>query len=1182
SLDQLQVTTKNLSGESLKVPVHLSIFPLLGPGRFIRERFWKQPDQFLISKKTYLKYFPQDEYRNERDVHFWMKKPMIWKGTLFEGQHLDPKKLILPPGEYLLRAFVISPEGDTVKDSSYVQVFDPKSRILPFPQMCWIAPLQLKVHPGGTARFLLGTSAKKIEVIQETETGQGQQVFTRFLLQRGVHEIRIPVSMADRGGKQVRLFLVKNDRIYVQSLQIQVPLENSRLTFSYSSFRDKIPPGSTEKWTIKIANQQDHGVKAEVLAGMYDASLDALQPHEWQEWSLNSSFPETYSWEGANTFGGVHSQQWGYPVELPSPLPDLNWFGYLPFPQNIRDFRIMNEMGSSPGVGTAGKNGIYSPQDSLGNASLQSAANASTGPKMSFQDPSLGWENQVLRKHFQETAFFYPQLVTQQNGELALNFTLPQSLTTWKLMLFAYTRKLSSGMDEKTIISQKSLMVLPNAPRFLREGDQCDFAVKVISLSPQRVKGQLCLQLLDSDTHLPLDSAFENYRGCRSFTLGQGQSAEISFPIRVPENFKGLLEYKVVARAGDYSDGEENILPILSKQVLVRATFPLTMNGDSVRQFRWPSLLASARTPGLLENGLTVEWSANPAWYGLLALPSLTSGPYGNAEEIFNRFDAYYLADWVRSQTPELSNILAQWSSKDTAMLEGNLEQNQFLGSFIREQTPWVRSDQQESFERNQVAQLFDPNQSRSQMNHALDLLQQLQTSQGGISWFAGMAPDRWITQNLMVGMGQLKRLKNLGNDQSSMMNRIISEAIPYLDRQIRQDVLQKSDSILPRDKILGSLQIQYLYMRSFFPDFPISTTTWPAYQDILLEAKKDWTRENIFLQGMIALSLFRAGDSVSARNILRSLRERVIRDPSRGFYWKFGTERNQWYKAPVETAALLVTAFEEISKDTSMVNGIKVWLLNQKQTHHWSGTRATADASYALLGQGADWFNQHPSVEVSLGKTRLTSPAGNTDGGPGYFVHHFPATLIQPSMGNIRVRIFNSHPKQGSNDLPFWGSLYWQYFQNSAQVKASPSPFNLHKELWVTRNTPNGPQQIQVTSSTRLRIGDQVLVRMIIQSDRGMDDVHLNDMRAACFEPKAVLSGYRYQGGLGFYATISDYSTDFFFNFLPRGTYVLTYQETVQLNGNYSNGISSMECMYAPSFTSHSSGMRVRVGGAE
>ena len=360
---------------------------------------------------------------------------------------------------------------------------------------------------------------------------------------------------------------------------------------------------------------------------------------------------------------------------------------------------------------------------------------------------------------------------------------------------------------------------------------------------------------------------------------------------------------------------------------------------------------------------------------------------------------------------------------------------------------------------------------------------------------------------------------------------------------------------------------------RSYFKDIEIAGRNKEAFSYFEGQAKRYWLDFNRYSQGMIALALNRYDDKTTPKDIIKSLKDNSLTSDEMGMYWKDMSGGWYWYQAPIETQALLIEAFDEVAGDKASVEDLKVWLLKQKQTQDWKTTKATVEACYALLLRGTDVLASDQLVEINMGG-QIIDPKKMDDvkieAGTGYFKTSWSGSDIKPEMGNIKVT--------KKDEGVAWGAVYWQYFEQLDKITPSETPLKLEKKLFVQRNTPSGPVIEPITEKTILKVGDKIKVRIELRVDRDMEFVHMKDMRASGFEPVNVISQYKYQDGLGYYENTRDASTNFFFNYLNKGTYVFEYPLFVTHKGDFSNGITTIQCMYAPEFTSHSEGVRVKV----
>ncbi|HEX6334762.1 MAG TPA: alpha-2-macroglobulin family protein, partial [Flavisolibacter sp.] len=709
----------------------------------------------------------------------------------------------------------------------------------------------------------------------------------------------------------------------------------------------------------------------------------------------------------------------------------------------------------------------------------------------------------------------------------------------------------------------KELMVQPNAPRFVRQGDKMEFTAKIVNTSAKEVTGQAQLQLTDAATGQPVDGWFMNTFPNQYFTVAAGGSEVVKFPLQVPFEFSQALVWRVTARAGNISDAEENALPVLSNKVLVTETMVLPVRGATTKAFSFDKLLNAGKSSTLRHHGLTVEYTANPAWYVVKALPYLMEFPYECSEQIWNRYYANALAAHITSKMPRIRQVFEKWKAagagNETALLS-NLEKNQELKSALLEETPWVLDAQNETQQRKNIALLFDMVRMSAELQANLEKLRSLQAPNGGFVWFKGGPDDRYITQYIVTGIGRLKKL----GVNIEPLNPIVAAALKYSDGKLQQEYerLLKLKPDLNKMHV-SAIAIQYLYMKSFFPEYKTDSKSSNAVAFYERQARTFWTRQSLQLQGMIALAMQRGNDVRTAMAIAASLKERSITSEELGTYWLDNRFGFSWYwnYAPVETQSLMVEAFREITKDAVMVDNMRTWLIKHKQTNNWRTTTATADACYAVLlpdDRDRNLLDSDPQVNITLGTVSLSGKELPSEAGSGYFRHAIPGAQVTPGMGKVQVTV--SAPAT-SQPATTWGAVYWQYFEDMDKVTAAATPLSLSKKLFIERNTDRGPVLSPVNEGTVLRVGDKIRVRIELRSDRDMEYVHMKDMRASALEPVNVISGYRWQGGLGYYETTKDASTNFFFDRLRKGTYVFEYPLFVTHTGTFSNGITSIQC---------------------
>jgi uncharacterized protein YfaS (alpha-2-macroglobulin family) len=1233
SLKNIIVKSTNLNDIEEKTTATVTIQQLKTPAKIFRERYWNEPDQFVMSKDEYYGYFPHDVYKNENEIKNYEVVDKVFENTDSTNREWSMVNGQWAASWYKIVAIAKDKYGEIVRTEKYIQLYSNKTNETSA-NAIELTVDKMLTEPGQKINYSIKTGFQNIWLIQtlskvdETSNTTYQTIQSTAPLKN-----EITVNETDRGGIAVSYAFVQHNRVYKGNESFDIPWSNKELTISYSTFRDKLLPGSEEKWTAKISGIKGEKASAEILAGMYDASLDQFKPHGWSALNIWPRLYNTINWM-KNGFQVVNSEEYSR-IENDYTSSYSKSYDLLVFTEYYyRQFEDMQVKGASGRQRTISAVAAPAPpevnqikftpprivrdEEVTGDMLIKTISDTSL--KATNQKPQTENQSIQIRKNFNETAFFFPDLQTDAEGNVSFSFAIPEALTQWKLMTFAHTKTLASGYSEKTTVTQKPLMVQTNAPRFLREGDGIEFSAKIVNLTDKEITGTTQLELLDATTNKPVDGWFKNVFPSQYFTVAAGQSATVKFPIEVPFNFNSAMTYRIVASStnsndlkagskttdssnnspaqgpdflsggdgGSFSDGEEMTIPVLTNRMLVTESMPINFRNQTTKHFTFEKLLNSGSSQTITNHALTVEYTSNPAWYAVQALPYLMEYPYECAEQTFNRYYANTLASYVSTSMPKIKAVFEKWRTLDTASLLSNLQKNEELKSALLEETPWVLAAQNESQQKKNIALLFDMVKMNTEKEKSIIKLKDMQSSNGGFVWFKGGPDDRFITQYIITGIGHLKKLNALsGNntDQLKDIMSIVNKALPYLDKKIKEeyDYLVKNKTDLKKNN-LSSTAIQYMYMRSFFTENNIAVASQTAYTYYLKQAKKYWLSNSKYMQAMIALTLYRSRDEVTAKAIIKSLKENAINNEQLGMYWKEWTNGGYyWYQAPIESQAMIIEAFTDIDKNNNTIDDLKTWLLKQKQTQNWKTTKATAEACYALLYSpptpqggilGNSFLNQEQEVSVRLGSMIIKSSDNVTEAGTGYFKKTIESEKVKPEMGNMEVSIKSADSKSPSSGG--WGAVYWQYFEDLDKITLATTPLQLTKKLFVEKNTDKGPVLEAIEDGAELKVGDKVKVRIELKADRDMEYIHLKDMRAACMEPTNVISEYKYQGGLGYYETTKDASTNFFFSRLSRGSYVFEYPMFVTHAGNFSNGITTVQCMYAPEFTSHSDGIRV------
>ena len=1180
--DSFGLTTTNLNGEHEPTEGSIEIWALKQPSKYYRSSLLGKTDRKLMGKADFEKSFPLDAYGDENNKFKWEKSNQVGKyhfNTAIQKTIQLNNLSKWSSGIYVLEATTKDKYGQDVKETSYFTVADENDKQVPINEIGWFAKIKNKGEPGEEAIFLIGSAAENVNVLYEIEHKNKIVKQERIILKNASQrKISIPIEEKHRGNFQVHFTFVKHQRKFTYSSPILVPYTNKELNLEFKTFRNKLLPGQKEEWKISIKGKQGEKVAAEMVATLYDASLDAFRENDWNmdilrynrstiHWQRNTSFSTASSRLLTNNW----STQYAY-VSPQKQYDYLNWFGYTVYRNYGRLNKSSTKMALSNTLASAPD--IESDLDLSEELILEEELDGKHHQEKENHKKEQDIESTQVRKNFNETAFFYPHLTANEKGEIEIKFTIPEALTRWKFMGLAHTKDLKTGTLFDETVTQKKLMVFPNAPRFFRENDVMSFSTKINNLSEKELHGEAKIFFYDALTMQPINIVSSKAK--QPFHIQKGKSTSVNWEVLIPEGYS-VITYKVVAKTAQFSDGEEMAVPVLTNRMLVTEAIPLPIRGNQTKEFKFDKLINNSSST-LKHHQLTLEYTSNPAWYAIQALPYLMESPYECSEQVFSRFYANAIASHIVNAHPKIKSIFESWKNNSPDAFLSHLEKNEELKSLVLAETPWVINAQDERERKKRIALLFDLNRMGNEFEQAKNKLQKSQTSNGGWTWFKGMPVNRYITQHIVTGMGRLDHLgiKKIKDEQK--IKAMLQKAVHYLDRSIREDYeRQKKYANGLEENHINAHQIQYLYARSYFTDLPIGKQNREAYDYYKNQAEQYWVTKNKYLQGMIALVLGRDKTSKTANHteqkIMASLKENAIEHEELGMYWKDNSGGYYWHQAPIETQALLIEAFDELTEDKESVEAMKVWLLKQKQTQDWKTTKATAEACYALLLRGTDLLSNNQLVEIKVGK-QLIDPKKidgvHLEAGTGYFKTSWNKTEIKPAMGNITV--------SKKDDGVAWGAIYWQYFENLDKITPYATPLKLVKKLFLETNTPAGPVIAPIDSSTKLKVGDKIKVRIELRVDRDMEYVHMKDMRASGLEPETVFSGYRFQDGLGYYESTKDASTNFFFDVIRKGTYVFEYSLRVNIKGDYSCGITSIQCMYAPEYISHSEGIRINI----
>ncbi len=1084
-----------------------------------------------------------------------------------------PQAKSLEPGVYRLEILSKDQKGNSIRYEKIVTVYSlDKGKEIPDNSPLFIVNPKEDYEPGETVRIYLGSVFDKAYVlvsIRDLNTPKAQYRWVE-LNNKKQTVLEIPIEEKHRGNFSVYFNTIHNNRLFTQELIINVPYKNKELKIVTETFRSKLYPNQQETWKFRIVGQKNEKITAELLASMYDKSLDQFMIHYW-------SFSPFYYYSHArnlnNEFYTLISSNCNYnyryyDIPLTLVYPQLNMFEVSYYGRYFGRYRNKEGFGSkiafakeSPTMD--GKEKVPSPKNEM---PLEDKPIDNNTSKQEDNQTLAHNKESFIRKNLNETAFFYPELKTDEQGNISFSFTTPEALTTWKFMAFAHTKDLKYGFIQKECITQKQLMITPHLPRFLREGDSLWLYIKVDNLTEKNQKVSVKINIEDALKN------FDNLvlKEQKEILVASKKSSVAAFMFKVPMQLS-MVKVTVLAETESFADGEEHLLLVLPNRMLVTESLPFYVKGKQEKQVHFKRFEEAQQNKTLTNKSLTLEYTANPIWNVIQSIPYLAAYPYECNEQVFNRYYANKLSQHIVSTLHNFQNIVNNWLADTTHnTLLSPLSKNEELKSMILAETPWVRESIDEASQRKNIAKFFDKETIDKDIKHAADKLIKSQNPNGSWGWFPGMPENLYITQYLVASIGRLEKSYNINSE----LHKTIPQAIKYIDNQIEKDydILKKyvkKDDLLKLQ--IGYLQVYYLYARSFYLNERKNFLNSEAFQYYYQQAKQYWNQMSEYMQGLIALTTYRMGDVAIAKQIIASLKERAVVSEEKGIYWKNISSGFYWYELPIETHSLLIEAFNEIENDSKTIEELKLWLLLQKQVQNWRTTTATANAIHVLLFTGKTELNTNFDAKIQWGNQPLEINKKQIEVATGYIKQTKKNEEVTHNLATISV-------KNTGNDIA-WGSLHWQYFENLDKITNYETKYmSIKREYYKEVITERGKKLEAINENNVLKIGDIVVVKLIIECDRNLEFVHLKDMRPSSFEPMQVISGYSYNGGLGYYNETKDASYNFFFDYLPRGKYVLEYTLRVTQKGSFSTGISTIQCMYAPEFNAHAKGMIIRV----
>ncbi|MBP5642821.1 MAG: hypothetical protein J6X10_01110 [Bacteroidales bacterium] len=1092
----LDISAKTINGKPANTKVEYKIYRINDIDRYPRDL--GDFDRQLISDALLKAYFPNFDFYADNSI----TKDIVYEGVI----DVNGKAKLLKDSKNITSArYVIELRSadDTLSafSSEYV-VCDIKAKKMPYKSMYWTNIDKSSAQPGETINYYVGSSEKNISALVMVKSGRKILKQERVTLNNNIYKFSYKVREEDRGRLDFQVALVKYNTEMRHIDFVEVPFNNMKLDIVLNTERDKTLPGSTETWSVTVKDYQGNPLAVPAMAVMYDAALDNFVSLDWYINTLPTINAASTIMSDRSFNTHIKSQYYYIAHFYIEDNPTYSSVTLLP--RQWHRYRYLS--GKSILLEDAAmveREVVYDVEEYAMGEAAQVEENVANG---STEEPKKTTAAKI-RKDFNETAFFYPNLRTDNNGDVTFTFTMPDALTRWNFKLLAYSKDLKTGTFDKTIVTQQPLMIMADMPRFVYDEDTLWIAANVINLSDEMSSPSAKLEIFDENNN-PVDLIISN-KTINLKRIEPGRSQSVRWKVAMKKDVNPLI-FRFSASYNKFSDAEQHMLPVLSTDIFMTQTYALTTKAHTNDEY-----VFDISNEGERNYNVKLEFNANPVYYVIRALPYLAEGEERYATTAFHRYFVNTLAQRIVQSNPNIKEILDEHEG-DTL---SELQKNEDVKAILLKETPWVLEAQSEARQRANVTKLFDTEAINANIASAMDILEKKQTVNGGWSWIDGMPESEYITQYILYGMGRL-----------DIKNNMTEDAFHYLENQVveRYDLLDTPKK--KKDAICSFMTMQDLLAMSYF-NYKTSSKFKEAKDFYIKKLYSEWRRFNIEEQAHIALILNRNNNKEVSKLIIKSLRERALKNEL-GMYWRYND---------VETQARILEAFLEIDPKEEEIDNMRLWILTQKRTNMWENDRATVEAIFAIMNRGTDWTEENAKASMVIGDD------------------------------SVKVTVENP-----SNHV-VWGGVFRQYFVPIDKVQKHNDAMKVKRELFVERYVDDQVKYIPIAEEN-IKVGDKVKIVISFENSQDMEFVYLKDLRGACFEPTEQLSRYHWSNGMWYYQSTTDVSMEFFIEWLSKGKHELSHTVYVTKEGSFSAGYSQIQCQYAPEFGAYSNGSRIIV----
>ncbi len=1020
------------------------------------------------------------------------------------------------------------------------------------------APVYIQVGSSDKVQHIMYTLISGDKIIENGATDLHNEVSTKAITYKEEYGDGVVLS----------LVWVKNGMAYKHTAKIKRPQHDRNLKLAWTTFRDRLTPGQKETWVLKITDNNGKPAKAQLLATMYDKSLDQIKPHSI-DFSLsdNLAIPNLV-WNGVRTSNMTMYGE--MPVKFLNDnqldfshffMPIISAFGQTYYTTNDRTICIAKPMytranralGASVFMAkqksaTALSNGVATENAEELSSIKQTTTEGNDNAEASDASKTdTGNEGIQVRENLNETAFFYPALLADGDGNVSMKFTLPESVTTWQLYGVAHDAAMNYGTLSATAIAAKTVMIQPNMPRFLRAEDKGTISARIANTSAKTVNGTAKMSLIDAESNR------EMYSQEKKFTVKAGSTSTVDFSFDMSKiKNNGMLICRTTASGHGYSDGEQHYLPILPDKEMVTNTLPFTINEKGTATFNVGNLFKQNSE----DNKLTIEYTDNPAWMMIQALPSVANANEENAVSLASAYYANCLGRHIMQSSPAIKQVVSLWKNNDndTKSLQSSLESNQELKSLVLEETPWLAEASRETEQMQMLSTFFDESTIDYRLDNCIEKLGKLQNTDGSFSWWKGMKGNPYITTSVLKLLTRLNNMVGTQQQTSSIMQsafNFTAQAASTAVKEMKEKKEKGENTPYVNDALLD-----YLYVCAT-GERKLSAQQKEDVDYLVNILANQTATSSIYEKARAAIILAKFGHKTEASTCLQSIKEHTVYKEDMGRYFDTNKATYSWcdYRIPTQTAA--IEALQLLDNNAgNTVNEMRRWLLQSKRTQAWDTPLNSVDAIYAFLNGNAASVSdvQTPNAKISIDGKKANMPKATS--GLGY--------VKTSKNGNS----FKTVTIEKLSDNTSWGAVYAQFTQPTKDVEASSAGMS------ITREVMKDGKRLS-DEATMLKVGDMITVRITITADRDYDFVQIVDKRAACMEQTQQTSGY----AGGYYCSPKDNSTVYCFDRLAKGKHVIETRYSIDRTGTYSTGTCTAQCAYSPAHSARAAAKTFTIG---